>query len=134
MANEFQTRLLEQIAKKYQRKSEAVDILSSLLSIGKDAVYRRLRGDTLLTPDEISLLAKEFYISLDSLVLDNTSSVFFNFSAFTQKINSPTDYLNGILSLLRQIKLLPEVEILYASSEIPFFYYSFLLKPLILMK
>ena len=86
MANEFQTRLLEQIAKKYQRKSEAVDILSSLLSIGKDAVYRRLRGDTLLTPDEISLLAKEFYISLDSLVLDNTSSVFFNFSAFTQKL------------------------------------------------
>ena len=125
MTNELQTRLLEQITNKYQRKSEAVDILSSLLSIGKDAVYRRLRGDTLLTPDEISLLAKEFHISLDSLVLDNTSSVFFNFNAFTQKINSTTDYLNGILTDLRQIRRLPDVEILYASSEIPFFYYSF---------
>lgn len=125
MTNELQTRLLEQITNKYQRKSEAVDMLSSLLSIGKDAVYRRLRGDTLLTPDEISLLAKEFHISLDSLVLDNTSSVFFNFNAFTQKINSTSDYLNGILTDLRQIRRLPDVEILYASSEIPFFYYSF---------
>ena len=71
MTNELQTRLLEQISNKYQRKSEAVDILSNLLSIGKDAVYRRLRGDTLLTPDEIGQLAKAFDISLDAFVFEN---------------------------------------------------------------
>ena len=125
MTNELQNRLLERIVSNFPKKSEAVDALSSMLSIGKDAVYRRLRGDTLLTPDEISLLARTYNISIDALILDNTDSIFFNFNAFTQKITSIEQYLKGIQTNLAQIRQLPEVEILYASSEIPFFYYSF---------
>ncbi len=123
--NDLQIKMLEQILQNFQRKAEAVDALSSLLSIGRDAVYRRLRGDTLLTPDEISLLSQHFNISLDALVQKGSDAIFFSFNAFSQKINSTEDYLEGINQDLKQVSQLPDVEIWYASSEIPFFYYSF---------
>lgn len=125
MENGLQNKLLDQILNHYPKRAEAVEVLSQMLNIGKDAAYRRFRGDTMLTPDEISLLAKKFNLSLDAHIFGNTDSVFFTFNAFSQKINSIEDYLLSIKQLLGRLHQLPEVVIYYASSEIPFFYYSF---------
>ncbi|MEN0004985.1 MAG: hypothetical protein AAF798_12600 [Bacteroidota bacterium] len=121
----LQQKLMDQIAGRFTKRSEAVEALSTILSVGKDAVYRRFRGDTLLTPDEIRVLSQKFQISLDALVFGETDSVFFTFNAFSQKINSIEDYLDNIKGLLHRLRQLPDVTIYYASSEIPFFYYSF---------
>lgn len=125
MNKTLQGHLLNNILHKFKKRSEAVEALSGILNIGKDAVYRRLRGDTLLTPDELRLLANKYQISLDALIFGDTDSVFFTFNAFSQTITSVEDYLIGLKDSVAQLTTLPEAKVYYASSEIPFFYYCF---------
>ncbi len=125
MQDSLQSELIEQVLRFFPKKADAVAQLSSLLNLGRDAVYRRLRGDTMLTPDELRLLAREFGISLDALVFGETDSVFFTFNAFSQEINRVEDYLQGFHHHLAQLNNLREVELFYASSEMPVFHYFF---------
>lgn len=125
MAQNIQNQIFELILNRFPKKSDAVEELSQLFSIGKDAIYRRMRGESVLTPDELQKLAVKFNISLDALAFENQNSVFFTFNSFSQKINSFEDYLSGILQSLDMTLRLPNVKILYASSEIPVFYYCY---------
>ena len=75
MHNTFQINFLETILGKFSKKSKAVDELSELLQVGKDAVYRRLRGDTVLAPEEMKVLARHFQISIDDFIFEDSNSV-----------------------------------------------------------
>jgi hypothetical protein len=125
LPNLLQTYILEAIQARFIKKTEAVDALAELLNVGKDAVYRRLRGDTLLTPDEIELLVRHYNISLDAYIFRQSDSVFFTFNPFTHTVKTFDDYLTGIHTDLLLLSKLPNVQISYASAEIPIFYYMF---------
>ncbi|HMR43451.1 MAG TPA: helix-turn-helix transcriptional regulator, partial [Saprospiraceae bacterium] len=79
MAQNIQNQIFELILNRFPKKSDAVEELSQLFSIGKDAIYRRMRGESVLTPDELQKLAVKFNISLDALAFENKNSVFFTF-------------------------------------------------------
>ena len=115
--------LFESILSKFPRRSAAVEAISDMFGLGKDAIYRRLRGDTLLTPDEVGQLALAFNISLDAFVFENNNTVFFRYSPFTRQVKEFSDYLGQIHSDLELISKLPNPKILYVSAEIPIFHY-----------
>ncbi len=125
MARTLQNQLLEEILNRFPKRAAAVEELANLFGVQKDAVYRRLRGDTLLTPDEISLLTKTYKLSLDSLIYEESSTVSFNFNPFSNTVTNVGDYLNSVLADLNQVRQLPDVMVYYVSFEIPFFYYAF---------
>ena len=125
MNNNLQELIFEKIVSKFSKKAEAVEVLSKLLSTGKDAVYRRLRGDTTLVPEELSMLAKYFNISIDALIFEKVNTVFFNFNTFAQEIKSYQDYLVGIQQKFDKIATLDKPKLYYASAEIPMFHYCF---------
>ncbi len=118
--------LFESILNKFSRRSNAVGALAEMFGLGKDAIYRRLRGDTLLTPDEISQLALAYDISLDAYIFENNNTVFFRYSPFTRQVKEFSDYLGQILTDLELISKLPNSRILYVSAEIPIFHYCLL--------
>lgn len=122
--NYLQDKLLKLILEKYPKKAQAVLNLAELLSVGKDGIYRRIRSDTLLSPDEIFFLAKHFNISLDEIVFDQSNKLIFSYNLFTNKIKSFDDYLIQIHQQTTAVGRLPDVLIYYASQELaPFFYY-----------
>jgi hypothetical protein len=121
----LQNQLLGEILNRFPKRAIAVEALAKLLGVQKDAIYRRLRGDTVLTPDEIALLTRSFNMSLDSLVYQESSTVFFNFTPFSNAVANVGDYLNEVLKDLKQVNQLPDAHIYYVSYEIPFFYYAF---------
>jgi len=125
MSKKLQNQLLEEILNRFPKRAAAVEELAQLLGVQKDAVYRRLRGDTLLTPDEISLLTSTFNLSLDALVYESSSTVFFDFTPFSNTVTNVGEYLNGVLNDLKQVQQLPDVRVYFVSYEIPFFYYAF---------
>ncbi len=125
MRNQLQQRVFEEILAQYTKKSEAVDALSRQLGVGRDAVYRRFRGDTLLTPDELSELSKTYHISLDAIINQNTDTVFFTYNPFERPVINFEDYLDRISNDLEQIAKIPGTKIKYASSEIPVFFHIF---------
>lgn len=120
----LQDRLFEQILNRYPRKADAVDALCELLHSSKDPVYRRLRGDTPLSPQELELLSNHFRISLDALILGQSDNVVFDFNAFSRKIKDFSDYLAAFNADFEQIHRMPGARLYYASAEMPVFTYS----------
>jgi hypothetical protein len=55
--NSLQTYIFEEISKNFRTRSEMIEDLMKLFNVKNDAIYRRLRCETMLTPDEMSTLA-----------------------------------------------------------------------------
>jgi len=125
MQKTIQDKLLEKVLTNFTTRAEAVKSLSMLLGVGQDAIYRRLRGDTLLTPVEISILAKKFHISIDSFIFEETSTVFCTFNSFQKEIKDVRTYLESIHSIMSSVKDLRDTKLVYATSDIPLFVYFF---------
>ncbi len=120
----LQHALFEKILFTFKKKSEAITALSILLNVQSNAVYKRIRGDTPLTPDELTLLVQHFNISIDALLNKETDIVLFSYPSLVNKPKNFADYLNN---LSVQIAELPKVNgyIKYASAEIPIYHYCF---------
>ena len=120
----LQHALFEKILFTFKKKSEAITALSILLNVQSNAIYKRIRGDTPLTPDELTLLVQHFNISIDALLNKETDIVLFSYPSLVNKPKNFADYLNN-LSI--QIAELPKVNgyIKYASAEIPIYHYCF---------
>ncbi|MCB0633362.1 MAG: hypothetical protein KDD15_26685 [Lewinella sp.] len=118
---QLQQQLLEIILQRFPKRSLAVARLSELLQVSNDAIYRRIRGDTLLAPDEISLLATRFNVSIDNLINDNEQQILFTFNPFEQEVTGFEVYIDQLLSAALHIRELPEVELFYSVQELPIF-------------
>ena len=121
----LQIYILKEIESRFPRRADAVDRMVNLLHLQKDGIYRRIRGETILTPDEIEILVKAFKLSLDKYIFKQSDSVVFTFNPFSHKVKNFGDYLDGIHQDLMVLSQLPKVHISDAWAEIPFFYYIF---------
>lgn len=64
----FNKSLVQEIESRLPKKNDQLLLLTDVLSIAKEAAYRRLRGDVPFSFTESCMLAKELEISLDSIV------------------------------------------------------------------
>lgn len=122
---DLQKELLQKVIDGFGKKVDAVNELSDFFGVGKDAIYRRLRGDTLLTPDEIYKLVKHYRIPVHHMIFEDLDLVFFSFTPLSRKIKSVDDYLDGLKNNLREFGKVPEATIYFPTNEIPIFYYCF---------
>ena len=74
-----QEELFKIIKLKLIGKESLANSLSDILHISPDAVYRRYRGETSLTIDEIKRLCIHFDISFDFLIQANSGQAIFNY-------------------------------------------------------
>jgi hypothetical protein len=119
MQNDLQMRLLDMILERYERRSDGVDDLCRILNSTKNPVYRRLRGETLLSPQEISILAHHYNISIDRLIFENSSKILCSFKPISHKVKDFNEYLHYFLADFEIIRKLPNAVMYGASAEIP---------------
>lgn len=118
-ANDIQLALFERI----QENGITAQELAKALNLGVGAVYKRLKGETLLDIGEISLLAERYNLSLDVLFRPEKSKVSFEFPAMRNPVVQFEQYFSSILELLQWANRLPKAQILYSTAEIPIFHY-----------
>lgn len=70
--NTIHDNLLEAIKNKVPQGTNIAKLLMDILLIGKEAVYRRLRGEVPFTMEESAMISKVLGISLDIVVNENT--------------------------------------------------------------
>lgn len=121
MAKNLQQRIFDQILEQFPKRSHAIDELSTLLGIGKDGIYRRMRGDTIVTPDELEQLALKYNLSLDGMIFEESDTVFFSFNGFDKSTKNYHDYLLSFEEELKFAAGSPETRFYYASVELPLF-------------
>jgi hypothetical protein len=100
-----------------------VDTVADILNVSNDSAYRRIRGETHITLEEIKKLCENFKISLDNLLHLNSDSFVF---VSTLTNNTDFDYykwLASVLQVIKRVKTFTPCHMSYLAKEFPFFYY-----------
>lgn len=117
---DYQATIFEIIKRKTAGQGSLGDILSEVLNISTDAVYRRYRGETPLTIGDLEKISKHFDISLDSIFGIGKNRVSFEFVPLENYDFSMHSYLENMLIGLQQIKSLKDPELLISINNTPF--------------
>ncbi len=106
MKNPLNQRLISTIEECVPAGQSTASFLADILSTGKEAVYRRLRGDVLFSFDEVAKIARTLNLSLDNIVgATNTDKVLVELSikkspdpieSFKQMLLNTTRHLERI--------------------------------------
>jgi transcriptional regulator with XRE-family HTH domain len=119
-----QTQLMQRIKESLPHNISFVDELADLLEISNDSAYRRIRGETDLSIEELAKLCRHFRVSFDSFI-DNTDSNYVSFShhQLSSHVNTFTEYLQNMSRDLDQVLKFPEQErqVFFAAEDIPVF-------------
>lgn len=122
---DIQSSFLEQVKKRLPAHMSFVDELAELLNISRDSAYRRIRGETVLSLDEVKILVMTYNVSLDSLLSSNTKVLSFHHQAIDHSSFTFGDWLKSILERLDLISAHTESdkELVYYAKDMPIFYY-----------
>jgi hypothetical protein len=99
--------------------------MADLLEVSIDSAYRRIRGETELTLDEIYRISKHYAISIDEVFSNLSDTVTFGYTKLTDSSANFEEYLSRITNHLKIINQFPNKKIYYVAEEIPIFYSFF---------
>jgi len=121
MLVDHQSKIFEIIKRNMNGEDSLGNVVGDILNISHDAVYRRFRGETLLTIHELEKLCTHYSISLDSLFSLNKNKVLFDFQPLDQYDFSMDTYLENILNNLKMVKGQGNPELTIAINNTPLF-------------
>jgi len=120
---DIQSSFLQLVKNKLPPNLSFVDELAEKLNISRDSAYRRIRGETTLSFNEIKKLSTEYNVSVDNLLNLKSDLVTFN-NRSIHHLDFPFDkYLQSILDNLITINQFQVKELIYAAKDIPLFHY-----------
>ena len=74
MKNGILNELISTMKERIPQDMNLANTLADILCMGKEAVYRRLRGEVSFTIDEVALLSQKLGISIDQIVGSHVSN------------------------------------------------------------
>lgn len=119
----IQSAFLTEVKKRLPPNLSFADELAEILKISRDSSYRRIRGETILSLDEIKVICNHYKVSLDTLLSPSSTSVTFQFRAIGFENYTFFDWLKSIMSNLEMIHNLPDKQIFYSAKDVPVFQY-----------
>lgn len=96
--------------------------LADLLDISTDSAYRRMRGETSMSADELFAVSRHFGISLDSFNPDSTDIVSFRYFPRIRDIEGFSQYLSSIADAVNRALMVPAQRLVYAAVDVPIFH------------
>lgn len=119
----IQSSFLDQVRQRLPPNHSFADELAEILNISRDSAYRRIRGETLLSLDEVKKVCSHFKISLDNLLSPTSDMVSFHHRAIDSEKFTFEVWLKSVLANLQMISSFPDKELIYSAKDIPFFHY-----------
>jgi len=117
---DHQTAFLDRILARYPSKQEMVVSVAETLGLSKDAIYRRLRGTTVLSANELITLSDHYQLSTASKT--SGADVSFRYNLAEREIRHPGDYLDQLTSYVDVILGLPDLRFYLANPGLPIFH------------
>jgi hypothetical protein len=121
MKQDIQSILFQIIKEKLIGEEALGHALSDILSISPDAVYRRYRGETALTINEVKKLCSHFNVSFDALCEMGEGKVIFTYPPLDTYDFSMESYLEGILLGFQRLKSLGGPEMILSINNLSMF-------------
>ena len=117
-----QERFFKRLARRFEKKGDMVAGVGKALHLGRDAVYRRLRGETILSTDELYLLAEHFSIKLQP---DRKGPAQVSYPTAVFQPENEVDFYRGFADQCEWALKLPGLSVDYATPELPIYFELF---------
>lgn len=122
MSHDIQELIFDSIREQLPDHLSLVDEISDLLEISTDSAYRRMRGETFLTIQEVALLADHFGFSLDALIQPQSEIIPFNYQPIQEDGFTFRNYLERVLNIMELVSKYSEHSVVYLANDIPLFH------------
>lgn len=123
MKDSVHTNLLNAIKERVAPNTNMANLLTDILYIGKEAAYRRLRGEVQFTLEEVAVIAKTLEISLDNIIGQSRSEKSKPFQLKLTRYIDPGegDYaqMEEYIALLNKSRDYPHREFGYSANTFP---------------
>lgn len=96
--------------------------LADLLGVSTDSAYRRMRGETSMSVDELFAVSRHFGLSLDSFSPGTADIVSFRYFPRIRDIDGFADYLGSIAGAVSRAQMAPARRLVYAAVDVPVFH------------
>ena len=120
---EIQRQLFEFVKTKLSAEASLADEVAKLLGISSDSAYRRLRGEKVITFDELITLATHFKIPIEGIMSIETAGFMFQGNLLNSKTFRFDAYQTGMMNILAYFNSFKKKEVYYLSKEAPIFHY-----------
>lgn len=116
--------LMQRLKEALPSNISLVDALADLLEISNDSAYRRIRGETALSIEDIAAICRHFRFSFDSFINSNDDSIAtFKYNRMEGAADGFKAYFKSIRSDLEKIMRFGEKEVIFAAEDIPVFHH-----------
>lgn len=122
ITNELNTGLVNAVREKLPSKENLANTLMDILYIGKEAIYRRLRGEVPFTLTEAAIISRKLGISLDKMIgvsFQNNAVFDMNIVDSSQPFETYYSILEKQVELFQKVKEEEYSEIGTSSNIIP---------------
>lgn len=119
--------LINEMKERIPRGQNLANYLTDTLYMGKEAVYRRLRGEVAFTFDEIAVISHNLGISIDQIIgnhLPNRVTFDLNLLHSPNLMESYHEIIERYLRIFSSMKGDSNAEVYSATNSIPFTLYS----------
>jgi hypothetical protein len=120
---DIQHNFFESIKASLPRNMSLADVVATVLEISNDSAYRRIRGEKMLSLEEIQLLCNHCKISVDEVLSLQTNATSFSGRFLEASTFSLDKYLQDMLEQLSHINHLDRPELIYFCKDVPIFQY-----------
>jgi transcriptional regulator with XRE-family HTH domain len=121
--NSIQSIFLDQIRQILPKNLSLPDELAEVLNVSRDSVYRRIRGETILSLEEVKKLCGHYKISLDALLSPSNDIISFRKRRVDPENFTLEHWLTSILNDLTNMETFEEKEIIFSAKDLPPPYY-----------
>jgi hypothetical protein len=119
----LQQQLFNAIKNRAPANVPAADDVAKILDISTDSAYRRIRGETNISLDELNKLCNHYRISLDQLMSIQTGGFIFQGQLTDGNKFHFKDYLTGMMHNIAYFNSCKEKELYYICKDFPIFHY-----------
>ena len=121
--NTIQSLFLNRVRARLPDNVSFADELGDMLNISRDSAYRRIRGETILSLEEVKALYLKFGISIDELFSNDSEMVTFHRRVVSPKNYDLEKWQNSILKNLQFLCTFDKKEMIFSAKDIPVFHY-----------
>jgi hypothetical protein len=120
---DIQKQLFQVIKSRLPAEASMPEEIAKLLQISSDSAYRRMRGEKLITFEELYLLCSQYRISLDQLMDIQTGAYMFQGNLLNAKNFRFDAYLTGMMHNIAYFASFKQKEYYYLCKDAPIFHH-----------
>ena len=120
---DIQKAIFEEIKAKIPNNVSFVHEISELLGVSYDSAYRRIRGEKVISLEELYQLSQKYKISVDAYFEIKSGKIAFDQLTVDQDNTCVKDWLQKLYNDIELIISAPKRSMIYAAKDAPFFHF-----------